>query len=220
MGLGKTVPSPLPSAATHYHRSPASFSHMMCKQQGTTRAEANPEAKSGLCWYEPSEPRKSQQSYFQRTKLLPLCWAYPRSNQWVNTTHKCAWFFFQWKTACLMKKLGDLAWDTARNSLLREELQGAAARGDLAHGVTASLAEPCCGWRLVVDVHRWVGPLCWWGTWGGTEQTAEAKDRKRPVWEKEPRDTTYHRHTTEVPTAALSSSWKLPYFCLIDIRCF
>lgn len=32
-----------------------------------------------------------------------------------------------------------------------------------------------------MDVHRWVGPLCWWGTWGGTEQTAEARDRKRPT---------------------------------------
>lgn len=65
--------------------------------------------------------------------------------------------------------------------LLREELQGAAAGGDLAHGVTAPLAEPCCCWRLVVDVHRWVGPLCWWRTRGRAEQTAEAKDRQRPV---------------------------------------
>lgn len=58
----------------------------------------------------------------------------------------------------------DLAGHTARDSLVREELQGAAARGDLAHGVTATLAEPCCCWRLVVDVHRRVSPLCWWGT--------------------------------------------------------
>lgn len=60
--------------------------------------------------------------------------------------------------------MGEPVLVTACDSLFREELQGAAARGDLAHGVTATLAEPCCRRRLVVDVHRWVGSLCWWGT--------------------------------------------------------
>lgn len=65
------------------------------------------------------------------------------------------------------------------NSLVREELEGAAARGDLTHGVAAPLAEPRRGGRLVVDIQRGVGPLCWGRTGGRAEQTAEARDRKR-----------------------------------------
>lgn len=65
------------------------------------------------------------------------------------------------------------------NSLVREELEGAAARGDLTHGVAAPLAEPRRGGRLVVDIHRGVGPLCWGRTGGRAEQTAETSDRKR-----------------------------------------
>lgn len=67
--------------------------------------------------------------------------------------------FKKWKPAyfkksCYLGELqGELAGHPAHNSLVREELQRAAAGRDLAHGVTAALAEPCCGWRLVVDVH-------------------------------------------------------------------
>lgn len=104
-------PAHCPSAATHYHKSPTPLSHVICKHKGTTRAEANPEAKSGLCWYEPSQPRKPQQSYFRRTKLLPLCLAYPRSNQWVNTT-QTFFFFPSGKQLILRKSVSWESWGT------------------------------------------------------------------------------------------------------------
>lgn len=131
--------------------------------------------------------------------------------------------FKKWKPAyfkksCYLGELqGELAGHPAHNSLVREELQRAAAGGDLAHGVTAALAEPCCGWRLVVDVHWRVGPLCWWGTRGRAEQTAEARDRKRPrnkikgAWGHNT-PLIHNREATGKQSEAVSPSWKLPCF--------
>lgn len=47
--------------------------------------------------------------------------------------------------------------------------------------MAAPLTESRRGGRLVVDIHRGVGPLCWGRTGGRAEQTAEARDRKRPA---------------------------------------
>lgn len=60
------------------------------------------------------------------------------------------------------------------HSLVREELQGPAARRHGTHRVAAALAEAGRGGRLVVDVHRGVGPLGWRGAGRGAEEAAEA----------------------------------------------
>lgn len=64
--------------------------------------------------------------------------------------------------------------DTLGHSLVGEELQGPAARRHGTHRVAAALAEAGRGGRLVVDVHRGVGPLGWRGAGRGAEEAAEA----------------------------------------------